>query len=183
MKNIVEKSGRYIVFAVMPIFCGCITVNHHKTLSEELVDCFGSMENAINQPWTFCPTMPIPGQEYRRVKLTNTQKTKVLSAVKDCIRPDSIEQKPQQCYAPFGFFYVVSIGPGFDDLTVPTFEIDFVGAGFLTDFVPTTPEGVFEVYSTIKWLLSGMPDMPEYSKDECDIVPSEEKKEVKTPER
>ena len=176
MKNIVEKSGRYIVFAVMPIFCGCITVNHHKTLSEELVDCYGSLENAISQPWTVCPVIPIPGKKYRVVKLTSRQKTKVLSAIKDCIRPDHTEQRSRGCCAPFGM-YDLTIGPGPYDRSAPDFQIYFVEQGFLRDFVPPTPVGVFEVYYTLMWVLAGMPEDPDIE----EVVPKDEEKDTKSP--
>ena len=175
-KNRVGKIVRFMVFFLMSVSCGCITTNHQKTLSEVLVDCYGSLENAISQPWTVCPVIPIPGKKYRVVKLTNNQKMKVLSVIKDCIQPDRTEQGPRGGCVPFGM-YDLTIGPGPYDRSAPDFQIYFVEQGFLRDFVPPTPEGVFEVYYTLMWVLAGMPEDPDIE----EVVPKDEEKDTKSP--
>lgn len=58
-----------------------------------------------------------------------------------------------------------------------TFRFIFVEQGFLRDFVPPTPEGVFEVYYTLMWVLAGMPEDPDIE----EVVPKDEEKDTKSP--
>lgn len=142
-------------------FClgGCIVAHSQQarqTIELEVINEFGSRENALNQPWVL---MSVVG-ESRPMVLTANQKAALMDAIKNCYGwgwKSSDDEKGGGCAAPG--LYRLCVGPGYGryDYYGPEFSLYLDKEGFLIGYMCATPDDIVNVHYTIKAIFCGDP--------------------------
>ena len=139
--------------------CGCATNPTRRTIGDEIVQKFGSIREALEQPWEARSSSPAAP----RILLSLSQKADLMYAVKDCYlweSPKGDSVGPVGCCSPD--LYCLCVGP------VPNerFSFYFVKDGFLVAYLCPSPDDVIAVHRSLKALFSddadkGVDSVPE----------------------
>lgn len=132
---------------------GCMVANllqPRLTVEREIVNVFGSRENALQQPWVLRSVFG----ESRPIELTANQKEALMDAIKDCyVWSDGMTGGG--CAAPG--LYRLCVGPGYGryDYDGPEFFMYLHKEGFLIGYMYATPNDIVVVYDTIRAIFRG----------------------------
>ena len=138
-------------------FClgGCIVAHSQQarqTIELEVINEFGSRENALQQPWVLRSVFG----ESRPIELTANQKEALMDAIKDCyVWSDG--KTGGGCAAPGLYCLHVTPGYGSDDYDGPEFFMYLHEEGFLIGYMCATPDDIVNVHYTIKAIFRGDP--------------------------
>ena len=138
-------------------FClgGCIVAHSQQarqTIELEVINEFGSRENALQQPWVLRSVFG----ESRPIELTANQKEALMDAIKDCyVWSDG--KTGGGCAAPGLYCLHVTPGYGSVDYDGPEFFMYLHEEGFLIGYMCATPDDIVNVHYTIKAIFRGDP--------------------------
>ena len=143
-----------ILWLVLTCFSGCVTSHARRTIGDEIVEKYGSLEIAIEQPWE---ARAVGWSRRPRVLLSHSQKTDLMYAIKDCYvweRPKGdFENSIGGCSS--DGIYRLCVGP------VPNERFSFyvIDDGFLVGYLCPSPYDVVEVHRKLKAIFSDATDI------------------------
>ena len=133
---------------------GCMVTNllqPRLTVEREIVNVFGSRENALQQPWVLRSVFG----KCRPFELTANQKIALMDAIKDCYVWRNSDGGGGGCAAPGLYHLYVSPGRGRFDYDGPEFSMYLSEEGFLIGYMYPTPNDIVVVYDTIRAIFRG----------------------------
>lgn len=162
--NIIVRGGATGYLRVLRMFAltlftavslgGCIVSNPQQprlTAGREIVNVFGSRENALQQPWVLRSVFG----KCRPFELTANQKIALMDAIKDCYVWRNSDGGGGGCAAPGLYHLYVSPGRGRFDYDGPEFSMYLSEEGFLIGYMYPTPNDIVVVYDVIRAIFQG----------------------------
>lgn len=142
------------IFLVVMLLSGCMNAPHAETIEDELVQTFGSYENACEATMTIIPNLH---RKELPTELSREDRMQVLESLRRCVRyyDDEATEAMVESFKQRGFGGYLSVCDNKIKMALDgkEFFVYFSDMGLLTFHLYPTPDSVAEVIYTLKCCL------------------------------